>query len=260
MTKATSRNAAAGSEATSRNSGSALDFPRPLVMVDVVIFTVLQASLHVLLVQRPDDLADPAPGRWALPGGFIDVGQDRDLQGCAQRKLREKTGVRTPYLEQLASWGSRDRDPRGWCVTTAYFALVPADACSLRGQESAGPGSSLVPVRWVECGAAMKLRLAFDHREIVQAAIDRLRSKSEYTSLPAFLLTEPFTLPQLQDVFEIVLQRKQNEASFRRRMLDAGFLAEDAPVVISRVRKAQGWRLADRSRPAVFPRTFKAAE
>lgn len=228
-----------------------LSFPRPLVTVDVVMFTVIERQLHLLLVRRPDAPGEPQPGRWALPGGFIDVDADADLSACARRKLRDKTGITTPYLEQLGSWGSCGRDPRGWSVTTAYFALVPALPA---GQAQAADA------RWEPCASALRMRLAFDHRAILEAAVERLRSKAEYTSLPAYLLPEPFTLPQLQDMFEIVLEREQNEASFRRRMLDAGFLAEDGQVVISRVRKAQGYRLADRSRPAVFPRTFRAAE
>ena len=75
-----------------------LNFPRPLVTVDVVIFTVLDDALKLVLVRRPDDPGDPFPGRWALPGGFIDVEEDASLLGCAARKLQEKTGVSAPYL------------------------------------------------------------------------------------------------------------------------------------------------------------------
>src|SRR5688572_24595461 len=78
-----------------------LDIERPLVTVDVVIFTLRQEQLQVLLVQRPGGASEPFPGRWALPGGFVDVTQDRTLLACARRKLKDKTGVSTPYLEQL---------------------------------------------------------------------------------------------------------------------------------------------------------------
>ena len=81
------------------------DFPRPYTTVDVLIFTVLADALKVLLVQRPSDAAEPSPGLWALPGGFVDIDRDADLEACARRKLIEKTGVDTPYLEQLGSWG-----------------------------------------------------------------------------------------------------------------------------------------------------------
>lgn len=231
--------------------GGGLGFERPLVTVDVVIFTVADDRLQVLLLQRPDTPQEPFAGRWALPGGFVDVQQDRTLLHAARRKLKEKTGVSTPYLEQLGSWGGADRDPRGWSATHAYFALLPFD--SLREDEASAGG------RWTAIDEAQKLRLAFDHRDILQAAVERLRGKVEYTSLPAFLLPEPMTLPQLQHAYEIVLGRPLDKSAFRRRMLDAGFLAE-AGTVASGARVAQGYRIADRSAPAIFPRTFKSAE
>src|SRR5512135_1486449 len=94
-------------------------FERPLTTVDLVIFTVRDDALHVLLAERDEA---PFDGRWGLPGGIIDVDQDADLEACARRKLREKTAVASPYLEQLGSWGNRKRDPRGWSVTHVYFA------------------------------------------------------------------------------------------------------------------------------------------
>ena len=97
----------------------------PFTTVDVVIFTVLDDALQVLLVQRPQGQDEPFPGRWALPGGFVNVDIDANLEACAQRKLNEKTGVESTYLEQLGSWGSASRDPRGWSATHAYFALIP---------------------------------------------------------------------------------------------------------------------------------------
>src|SRR5258708_2861229 len=103
-----------------------LDFPRPLTTVDVVIFAVSDDALRVLLVQRPAGENEPFSNFWALPGGFVDIERDRDLEACAIRKLKEKTGMVSPYLEQLGSWGSAGRDPRGWSATHAYFALMPA--------------------------------------------------------------------------------------------------------------------------------------
>ena len=97
-----------------------LDFERPLTTVDLAIFTVRDDRLQVLLARA----CRRAPVRrpvWALPGGFIDVDQDADLEACARRKLKEKTGVASPYLEQLGSWGNRRRDPRGWSVDARVF-------------------------------------------------------------------------------------------------------------------------------------------
>ncbi len=229
---------------------ASLDFPRPLVTVDVVIFTVLEDALQVVLVRRPDSEDEPYAGRWALPGGFIDIAQDASLLACALRKLREKTGVTAPYLEQLGSWGDATRDPRGWSATHAFFALLPGHGLAL------AKGANATQVEWVEAETASRKRLAFDHAAILAAAIARLRSKVEYTSLPAFLLAEPFTLPQLQHTYEVVLGRPVDKSAFRKRMLDAGFLEEAGVVDGAFGRPAMGYRLRDRSQAALFPRTF----
>jgi 8-oxo-dGTP diphosphatase len=235
---------------TSRESTSS--FERPLVTVDVVIFTVLEEQLMALLVRRPNTANDPYPGRLALPGGFINVDIDESLYACALRKLEEKTGFSSPYLEQLGSWGSSTRDPRGWCATHVYFALVPAS----NSDESTGSEES----GWYPVEAALRKRLAFDHAEILTAAVERLRAKVEYTSLPAFLLQEPFTLPQLQRTYEIVLGRPMDKSAFRKRMLDAQFLIEEGSISGDAGRSAMGYRIVDRERAAVFPRTFRSLE
>lgn len=227
----------------------ALDFERPLTSVDLVIFTVAEGTLKVLLVRRPEDAGEPFPGKWALPGGFVDVVRDASLHACAVRKLREKTGVQAPYLEQIGSWGDASRDPRGWSATHAYFALVPAQA------------HGNAPGEWMPADEALRKRLAFDHGTILDAGLARLRGKVEYTSLPAFLLDEPFTLPALQLVYETVLSRALDKSAFRKRMLDAGFLQEAGMVGGGALgRPAMGYCIADRRHAAVFPRSFRSGE
>jgi 8-oxo-dGTP diphosphatase len=226
-------------------------FPLPYTTVDVVIFTVLDDALQVLLVQRPGDTDEPFPSRWALPGGFVDVDQDVDLVACAQRKLKEKTGIASPYLEQLGSWGSAGRDPRGWSATHVYFALIPGRDVVL------AKGANAADVKWFDVDAVLhKPKLAFDHAAILEAGVERLRAKVEYTSLPAFLLPEPFTLPQLQHMYEVVLGRAVDKSGFRTRMLAARFLEEGGYVEGESNRPAMGYRLLDRQAPVVFPRTF----
>lgn len=228
-------------------------FDRPLVTVDVAIFSVMDGELRVLLVRRPDGTDEPFPGRWALPGGFVDVQRDTSLQACALRKLKDKTGVSSPYVEQLGSWGDAKRDPRGWSATHAYFALIPAPA-------ETGRASGTAPTEWVQADEALHRRLAFDHGEILAAAVERVRGKVEYTSLPAFLCPEPFTLPDLQRVYEVVLGRALDKSAFRKRMLDGGFLEEVGQVSGAAGRVAMGYRVRERNRPAVFPRTFRSGE
>jgi 8-oxo-dGTP diphosphatase len=227
-----------------------LNFERPLTTVDVVIFSVLDERMHVLLVKRPLGRDEPFPGAWALPGGFVDVDKDVSLEACARRKLLDKTGVKSPYLEQLGSWGGLVRDPRGWSATHAYFALLPASAVHWADDEA--KPSLWHPIDEMPPGK----RLAFDHAEILRAAVERLRSKVEYTSLPAFLLPEPFTLPQLQRMYEVVLGRPIDKSGFRTRALAADFLKEDGFLDVGSPRPAMGYRLKNGSEVVYFPRTF----
>jgi ADP-ribose pyrophosphatase YjhB (NUDIX family) len=226
-------------------------FERPLTGVDLVIFTIRDERLQVLLAQRADRPGEPYPHAWALPGGFIDVDQDESLEACARRKLAEKTGVASPYLEQLGSWGSRDRDPRGWSTTHVYFALIPAEGTEPRA------GGYATDARWhpvADHGVAE--RLAFDHAEILAAALERLRNKVEYTSLPAFLLPDEFTMSELHQAYQVVLGRPVNRSAFRTRVIDAGLIVELPRQRSGPNRPAQLYRLKNRTQPVFFPRTF----
>jgi 8-oxo-dGTP diphosphatase len=225
-----------------------LDFPRPLTTVDVVVFAIGDEALHVLLVQRPTGEGEPFPGYQALPGGFVDIDRDKDLEACAVRKLKDKTGMVSPYLEQLGSWGSARRDPRGWSATHAYFALLPA----------MGIGSALAAdAKWFPIlSGKVKARLAFDHGDILEAAIQRLRSKVEYTSLPAYLMPAEFTLPDLQRVYEIVLDRPLEKSAFRTRVLAADLIEPVAKMRRGPNRPAQLYRLKKAKAPVYFARTF----
>lgn len=237
------------------SSSSKLTFERPFVTVDVVIFAIQDEQLKVLLTRRPAVGTDPFPGLWALPGGFVDVLQDHTLLDCAVRKLKDKTGVETPYLEQLGSWGGDKRDPRGWSVTQAYFALI-----SVKQEIDQKQVGGSTETAWFAVDDALRKRLAFDHAQILSAAIDRVRSKVEYTSLPAFLMDEAFTLPQLQRVYEFVLGRPMDKSAFRKRMLDADFLEEVGMIDGLLGRTAMGYRIRNRDTAVTFPRMFRASE
>ncbi|CAL76833.1 conserved hypothetical protein; putative MutT/nudix family protein [Bradyrhizobium sp. ORS 278] len=242
----------AGRQGQGGGAAAGLDFPRPLTTVDVVIFTIRQDALHVLLVRRGHAEGEPCPDAFALPGGFVDVARDADLAACARRKLAEKTGVVSPYLEQLGSWGSARRDPRGWSATHAYFALVPASAAE------AAPAAD---AQWFPLqGTGVKPKLAFDHAEILEAAVQRLRNKVEYTSLPAYLMPEEFTLPELQRTYEIVLDRPLEKSAFRTRMLSADLIEPIAKMRKGPNRPAQLYRLKAAAAPVYFARTFNAPE
>jgi 8-oxo-dGTP diphosphatase len=230
---------------------NSLNFQRPISSVDVAVFAIRDDGLHVLLVRRGAEAGEPFPGMWALPGGFVDVETDKTLLDCATRKLREKTGVASPYLEQLGTWGSAARDPRGWSTTVAYFALMPAKPVTL------ARGANAADVQWFPiAGGRVKTRLAFDHDEILAAAISRLRNKVEYTSLPVYLMPAEFTLPELQRVYEVVLDRPLEKSAFRTRMLAADVVEPIAKTRKGPNRPARLYRLKRAKAPTYFVRTF----
>lgn len=224
---------------------------RPLTTVDLVIFTAIDGQLQVLLVQRPKDKTEPFPGLWALPGGFVDIEQDIDLETCALRKLKDKTGVVSPYLEQLGSWGGKKRDPRGWTATHVYYALVPHESVQLE------KGANAVDVSWYSIGeTGVEQELAFDHKEILSTGLERLRNKAEYTSLPVYLLPKEFTLPELQQAYEVVLGRPVEKSAFRTRVMSSEMLEESKGMRTGPFRPAQLYTLKSFDTPVFFPRTF----
>ena len=175
------------------------------VTVDIVIFTIRQGRLHVLLVRRG---APPFQGRWAIPGGF--VREEEALEEAAVRELREETGVKDLYLEQLYSFGDPKRDPRGRVVTVAYFALIASDQVPLEA------GTDADAAAWFPMEALPPL--AFDHGAILKYSHERLRNKLEYTTVGFQLLPKEFTLTELQKVYEAILSRPLDKRNFRRKV------------------------------------------
>lgn len=200
-------------------------FERPSVAVDVVLLAPADGNLHTLLVQRSEH---PFKGQWALPGGFIHLSEG--LDATATRVLREKTGLKGIFLEQLYTFGEPKRDPRTRILSVAYMALVDHDRLAASKAEDA---VRRLVVPWKdEIGGPVEaldaqgrpLPLAFDHAEILGLAVKRLRGKLDYSPVAFQLLPESFTLFDLQKVHETVLGRKLNKDSFRRRMLATGLL------------------------------------
>ena len=185
-----------------------------------------------------------------MPGGFVDIQQDEVLEDCAMRKLVEKTGVAAPYLEQLKTYGSRQRDPRWWTATVVYFALMDASSVKLKGNQK--------EARWHAVkGDKVSVKLAFDHAEILADSIARLRSKLEYSHIAVHLLPETFTLPELQKIYEIILQERIDKSSFRRRVDEAGMLEKAAGKKQDVAgRPAQLYRFKNYERQTFFPRSM----
>lgn len=185
-------------------------YPPVAVTVDLVTFTIVADQLQILLVRRGQH---PYKGRWALPGGF--VRPDEDLKAAARRELEEETGVAADhaYLEQLGTYGRPDRDPRMRVVTVAYWAIL-ANLPEPRGGGDAVE-ADLFPVVMVEADA---LELAFDHARIIKEAVERVRSKLEYTTLAAQFCPPEFTISQLRRVYEAVWNARLEPANFHRKV------------------------------------------
>jgi 8-oxo-dGTP diphosphatase len=196
---------------TQPNQPGAKSRDRPLITVDVIIFTLRDDDLQVLLVRRR---RPPQKGAWAIPGG--EIRPDESLEDAALRRLAEETGLTDVYLEQLYTFGQPDRHPGRRVVTVAYFAAVPATDVVPRTADDAGN------VRWWSIYGLPPL--AFDHAAVLSYALTRLRYKLEYTAVGFELLPETFTLTELQNAYEIVLGEALDKRNFRRKILAASVI------------------------------------
>ena len=165
------------------------DFWHPSVATDVVLFTIREKKLNILLVKRKDD------GLWAIPGGFLQQGES--LNQCAERELKEETGITVPYLEQFENFSNPSRDPRTQVISVAFIAIHPSGKLKLRAE------TDVSDVNWFDY--EMIPELAFDHNEICIKA--RLRLDKLVKEKPELLfpfLDKEFTLTELHETFLIV--------------------------------------------------------
>ncbi len=190
----------------------------PIVAADVALFTVVDATLRVLLLQRGND---PQAGAWALPGALLNPATDASLEHAARRALAAKTRVEIPFLDQVSVFSGPRRDPRGYSVGVLFYALLPAD------QAPAVAGAKATDVAWSDV-THLKRPIAFDHREMIALATLRLRQKVERLVLPLHLLPAKFTLTHLQRVCEAVMGTRLDKSSFRRRLRSDETLVEVA--------------------------------
>jgi 8-oxo-dGTP diphosphatase len=194
-----------------RESYDASRFERPSVTVDVVILTMRQRRLEALLIRRKHW---PFEGLWAIPGGFVNP--DESLEAAARRELAEETGVNDVYLEQLYTFGDPGRDPRTRVITVVYYALIRAESLSVAAGDDAAEAAWFPVYQPPE--------LAFDHARILTYTMQRLRGKLEYTTIGFQLLSPEFTLSELQEVYEAILDRSLDKRNFRRKVLSTGIL------------------------------------
>jgi len=189
------------------------EYPRPAITVDCVVFGLDQGRLKVLLIQRK---IEPFIGSWALPGGFVRI--DETLEDAAIRELKEESNLSKVYLEQLATFGAVERDPRGRIVTVAYYALAKS------GDHNLVAATDAAKAAWFDFRALPDV--AFDHKKIILCARERLRAKVRYAPIGFELLPEKFTLSELQLLYELLLEKTLDKRNFRRKILSMELLIE----------------------------------
>jgi 8-oxo-dGTP diphosphatase len=198
--------------------------------VDIAVFTIVDGILKVLLSHR---LKKPFKGNYTLPGGFLD--EDLNLKNNAEKILERDVGVFGFYLEQLFTFGELDRDPRGRVLSTAYYALVDSNKVKVNFSEKYDE------VKWFNVSDVSKLKVGFDHKKIIDYGMERIKNKIEYTNVAFELLPDKFTLAELQEVYEVILDKEIDKRNFRKKIF------EDDLVVPLEEYKKQG-----RMRPAQY--------
>lgn len=186
-------------------------YPHPAITADCVIFGFDGINLKVLLIERG---IEPYKGKWAFPGGFVNMNES--CEEGALRELKEETGLSTAYIEQFHTFSDPQRDPRERIITVAYFALV-------RIQEVKG-GDDAAQAAWFALDEVPQL--AFDHDRILREALKRLRERIHFEPIGFELLPEKFTMRELQNLYEAILDVHFDRANFSKKMLHFNILTQ----------------------------------
>jgi len=220
-----------------------------LVTVDTVVFTIKDGQLLTLLVKRKDS-ARNYPSLWSLPGGIVDETMDTSTRHTAIKKLEAKTGIDLRFLEQLRSYSGIERDERRWSISDAYFILM-------RHVSEFKDNTEVTDSRWVSIDKLSDYKpYAFDHEQIIEDAIQRLREKTRYSLLPAYCLEEMFTLNELHQAVEIILGHEVQKRSLYRRIEDSDALEKTDQMRDTETKKAALYRTNDKTRDYTFERNI----
>ena len=189
-------------------------YPHPAVTADCVIFGFDGVSIKVLLIQRG---IEPYKGQWAFPGGFLQM--DETVEECAKRELEEETGLKSASVEQFYTFSAVNRDPRERVITIAHYALVRLS--EVKGSDDAASA------QWFAMNEIPSL--AFDHEHILRMAVKRLKERICFEPIGFELLSEVFTMTELQNLYEAILEVKFDRRNFYNKMLKLGILSEAEP-------------------------------
>ena len=190
------------------------------IHVDIALFTVEDGVVKTLLVKRSNE---QFIGDWIIPGGG--VYNDESLDTAAKRELLEKTGIKNIFMEQFHAFGDPKRDPRKRMVSVAYFALIDAKKFHLLTKTQKTSDAYWADIRKLP-------KLGFDHDKILKLAIKSLRNKLLNTNLAYSIMPDEFTLPELQKIYEILLEKKLDRRNFRRKFLGLGLIRSTGETII----------------------------
>lgn len=186
-------------------------FPRPSVTVDNVIFGYQNNHISVLLINRREE---PFANTWTLPGGFLHINET--FEEASKRILSTKTGISNVFLEQLYSFDSVERDPRGRVLSIAYFALVNPTKYAIMA------GTAANDVQWFNWKELPPL--GFDHQHIMNIAINRLKTKVLWQPIGFELLDARFSMPELHALYETILEKTFERRNFYKRIMELEIL------------------------------------
>ena len=213
---------------------------RPNCGVTVCPIKIIDGKINILLYRRGD--ADVFASQYSLPNGFVDISNEENTEASAEKALAKKTAsYSNNYMEQLKTYSGGNIDPRKWSVVVSYMCL------------NAEQGSG----EYIELSEAMGMNLAFNHNEILNDGVARLISKAEHTDIAAFLLEDKFTLPELQEAYEIILGARLDKSTFRSNVTDAMFLKETNEMSSGRGRSSKLYELSGSELTLFYPQSLK---
>ncbi|WP_062270432.1 NUDIX hydrolase [Endozoicomonas arenosclerae] len=219
-----------------------------LISVDVVTFQVINGQLMLLVKESQGTDGKPL---YMLPAGRIEPRHDQSLDDAAERQLRMYSQQTISHLEQVETLGSPDRDSRGWSLTVVYLALLSSIKTSGTCQNT----------RWIKVtDGTPDMPLAYDHNKLVRKALDRLKNKIQYSSLPVYLLPEEFTLSDIQTVFAAVLEKTPPMRSIRNRFLKEDLLIDTGHQRRGSNRPAALYKVNKNSQTWLFDRLYLSTQ
>lgn len=225
-------------------------YPTPVCTIDAILFRIRADKLEVALIRRPAD-ARVYANVLALPGGFVHTDRDQTLNDTLLRNLQSKVGLSPSYIAKLEFEGNISRDPEGWSITCPYLCLVDDSAPCLEH------------VHWHDVSDFLhdspSLTLPFDHQQLIQKAFQRLYHRAKYSTEPNYFFKNPFTLSELQTVYEIVLGKPLHKKNFRDRIEESMSVKETGDSKIVKRSRAKLYTHKHPLKPHFFSRVMQGA-